>query len=202
MPFSIDRETAFTMIRELAKTNSRLRRTSDQDRELLYELTNGNPLLIRWIAGQLGREGSHCRTINDAYQFMKEAPIGNDPLEYVFGDLVGTLTKSEIAVLAALVYFFQPAKVEWVAELANLSEPAAQTALEDLSDRALLVADEEEKLFFLPRLTVMFLVKKQRQRVDQSGNRLINWAYNLVMENGWTNYDRYLTGLREKIDLC
>lgn len=189
----LDRGAALTMIKKLAENNSRLRRTSDQEREMLYELTNGNPLLIRWIAGQLEREGSQCRTIAEAWQFMKEAPAGNDPLEYIFGDIVGTLTESEMAVLAALVHFFHPAKVEWIAELANLSEPVAQTALEDLSDRALLEPDEEEKLFFLPRSTMTFLLKKQRQQVAQSGNRLINWAYNLIMENGWMNFDRYPT---------
>ncbi len=36
----------------------RLARASQKEREDLYEITQGNPLFIRWIAGQLGRERS------------------------------------------------------------------------------------------------------------------------------------------------
>src|SRR5205085_11371881 len=104
---------------------------------------NGNPLLIRWTVGQLGREGSHCRTIAEACTFLRAAPKGNDPLEYIFGDLLDTFTESEIAVLAALVHFTQPAKVNWIADVAGIAEQAARTALEDLTDRALLLTSDE-----------------------------------------------------------
>jgi tetratricopeptide (TPR) repeat protein len=146
---------------------------------------------MRWIAGQLGREGSQCRTVAEACRFMEAAPAGNDPLEYIFGDLIDTLTVNEIAVLVALTHFSQPAKVEWIAELANLARPAAQTALEDLSDRALLVGDEEEKNFFLPPLTATFLRRKRPEIVAQTGNRLTDRAYALAMENGYEEYDRF-----------
>ena len=49
----------------LAAKYPRLDRASQKEREDLYEITQGNPLFIRWIAGQLGRAGSQCRTIAD-----------------------------------------------------------------------------------------------------------------------------------------
>ncbi|MCK7480694.1 MAG: ATP-binding protein [Candidatus Moduliflexus flocculans] len=112
-----------------------------KEREDLYEITQGNPLFIRWIAGQLGREGSQCRTIAEACAFIDKAPKGNDPLEYIFGDLLETFTADETKVLAALTYFSLPAKLKWIADMTDLPERAAETALEDLTDRSILTSD-------------------------------------------------------------
>jgi len=189
----LSRKAALELMAELARSNPRLARTTPQEWEELYGLTNGNPLLIRWLTGQLGREDSQCRTIAAACKFMEAAPPDNDPLEYIFGDLLDTFTEAETAVLAALTHFTQPSKVEWLADLANLSCPAAQTALEDLAERALLVADAEEKSFFLPPLAGLFLRHKRPQLVIQSGERLADRVYTLVMENGYDKYDRFPT---------
>ncbi len=185
---------ALELIAELAKSNKRLARTDEKERQDLYEIAGGNPLLIKWIAGQLGREGSHCRTIADAYKFIESAPKDNDPLEYIFGDLLGTFTDSETAVLAALTHFTQPAKVEWIAQLSGLAHIAAETALEDLTDRALLVSDETdetEQKFLLPPMAATFLRHKRPKAVAQTGHRLTDSVYALVMENGYQNHNRF-----------
>jgi tetratricopeptide (TPR) repeat protein len=104
------RDEALQLIAELAAKYPRLARASQKEREDLYEITQGNPLFIRWIAGQLGREGSQCRTIAEACAFIDKAPKGNDPLEYIFGDLLETFTTDETKVLAALTYFTPPAR--------------------------------------------------------------------------------------------
>ncbi len=48
-------------------------------------------------------------------------PKDNDPLEFVFGDLLDTFTEHETAVLAALTYFTQPAQTKWIAEIAKIT---------------------------------------------------------------------------------
>ena len=108
----LSHDEALELIKELARFNPRLARASQKEREDLYEITQGNPLFIRWIAGQLGREGSQCRTIAEACAFIDKAPKGNDPLEYIFGDLLETFTADETKVLAALTYFSLPAKLK------------------------------------------------------------------------------------------
>lgn len=182
---------AAELITELAKTNKYLARADEQERHDLYEITQGNPLLIKWTAAQLGRPGSKCRTIADAYEFLKAAPQDNDPLEYIFGDLLDTFTASETAVLAALVHFTHPAKVGWLAELSKLPLRVAQTALEDLTDRALLVSDEELHTFLLPALAATFLRRKRPEAVALTANRLADRAYALLMENGGDKYDAF-----------
>ncbi|HEX8131154.1 MAG TPA: tetratricopeptide repeat protein [Pyrinomonadaceae bacterium] len=184
---------ALDLINELAKTNRHLSRANDKERQDLYEISGGNPLIIKWVAGQLGRAGSNCRTIAEACAYMEAAPPANDPLEFIFGDLLDTFTDSETAVLAALTHFTQPAKVEWIAELSGLKHLAAQTALEDLADRALLVSDEAAQTFFLPPLAASFLRRTRPEAVAQTGNRLTARAYALVMENGDENYERFPT---------
>ena len=182
---------ALDLMRELADSNPRLARTSEQDRQDLYEMTQGNPLLIKWVAGQLGRPDGHCRTIATACDFMKSASPGNDPLEFIFGDLLDTFNESETAVLASLTHFTQPAKVEWIVDLSGLVPSAAQTALEDLAHRALLLTDEAMRTFLLPPLAANFLRLKRPETIAQAGDRLVSRAYAFVQENGGNNYARF-----------
>jgi tetratricopeptide (TPR) repeat protein len=116
------------------------------------------------------------------------APKGNDPLEYIFGDLLDTFTPSETAVLAALAHFTRSAQVAGVADIAALPRSVALTALEDLADRALLVEDEASEHFYLPPLAATFLKRARPEAVAQTGNRLADHAYALASENGYRKY--------------
>jgi tetratricopeptide (TPR) repeat protein len=184
-------DEALELLAALAQNNRHLARTTEAERRQLYEQTHGNPLLLRWVVGQLGRPGSQCRTLAEASAFIEKALPANDPLEYIFGDLIETFGKSETAVLAALSHFTQPAKVEWIAELARLSRPAAQTALEDLAERAILVADPELSQFYLPPLAAVYLRRARPQAVTQTGKRLAERALALALENGGRKYERF-----------
>jgi nucleoside phosphorylase/tetratricopeptide (TPR) repeat protein len=180
---------ALALLDELAKRNRLLVRATAAERQSLYELTHGNPLLIQWTAGQLGR--GQCRTVAAACDFLRAAPPGNDPQEYIFGDLVEGFTESETKSLAALTHFSQPAKVEWVADLSGLAEPAALTALEDLADRALVVASPDGATFLLPPLAALFLRRRQPEAVAATAGRLTDRVYALALENGFGKYDRF-----------
>ena len=188
----LDPAAAMQLLDELARSNPRLARASAGERQTLYQYTGGNPLLMRWIAGQLGREGSHCRTIADACVLLHQADTaGNNLLEYIFGDLLDALTPAETAALAALSHFDQPAPVDWLVGLADLPRPAIQTALENLADRALLLAADEAKTFLLPPLQAAFLRRKRPEVVRQTADRLTDRAYALAIENGYDKYDRF-----------
>lgn len=185
------RKDALDLMAELAKSNPRLDNASESEWNDLYELTGGNPLIIKWVVGQLGRSGSNCRTIAEACAFLKSAPKDNDPLEYVFGDLLETFTENQTALLAALTHFTQPAKIEWVAELAGLTPVVTRTALEDLADRALLVSDETTQRFYLPTLAATFLNSRRPEAIRETGDRLIAHVYALAMENGYEKHERF-----------
>jgi nucleoside phosphorylase/tetratricopeptide (TPR) repeat protein len=186
----LEQKDALDLLAELAKKNPRLA-AAEPEWQTLYEVTGGNPLLLRWTAGQLGRRGSQCRTVAEACEYLKNAPPENDPLEYIFGDLLGTFTPSETAVLAALTHFTQPASVKWITDLARLAERQAETALDDLTDRALLVSDPASQAFYLPPLAAQFLRDKRPEAVAQTGDRLADRAYALALENGYQNFDRF-----------
>lgn len=182
---------AFLLLDELAQRNPRLARATAAERQMLYELTHGNPLLIQWTAGQVGR--GQCRTVAQACDFLRAAPPGNDPLEYIFGDLVATFSASETKALAALTHFTQPAGVKWIAELAGLAEPAALTALEDLADRSVVVASPDGATFLLPPLAAHFLKTRRPEAVAATAGRLTDRVYALALENGYQEYDRFPT---------
>jgi len=186
------RDEALQLIAELAAKYPRLARASQKEREDLYEITQGNPLFIRWIAGQLGRDGSQCRTIAEACAFIDKAPKGNDPLEYIFGDLLETFTADETKVLAALTYFSLPAKLQWIADMTNLPKRAAETALEDLTDRSILTSDLPAQTYILPPLTAKFIRTRRPDAVTQTGDALTNRAYALAMQySGNYNYEGF-----------
>ncbi len=188
----LELKDALELLAELAKTNHLLAGAAN-DWQKLYEFTGGNPLLLRWIAGQLGRRGSNCRTVLDACDYLKNAPPENDPLEYVFGDLLGTFTDSEAAVLAALTHFDQPAQLSWITDLAGLAERQTETALEDLFDRSVLVSDAASRTFFLPPLTAAYLRSRRPEPVAKTGSRLVDKAYALALENGYQKHDNFPT---------
>ncbi len=177
-------EAAHALIAKVAERNKLLARAARAERQQLYEVAGGNPLLIEWLAGQLGRGGSQCRTVADACAFMQAAPPSNDPLEYIFGDLLDTFTESETAVLAALAHFTLPAKTGWIAEMTGLAVSAAQIALEDLTDRALVMADVQAKTFVLPPLAATFLRRKRPGAITQTGERLTNHVLTLALDHG------------------
>ena len=92
------KDDALELIAKLAERNGHLARTSEAERLELYEFTKGNPLLMEWVAGQLGRSGSQCHTIADACRFLESAPAGNDPLEFIFGDVGALYTACQSGV--------------------------------------------------------------------------------------------------------
>ena len=102
-----------------------------------------------------------------------------------------SFSESETKALAALAHFTQPAQVKWVADLAGLAEPAVLTALEDLADRALLVASPDGASFLLPPLAALFLRRRRPEAVAAAAGRLTDRVYALALENGYQEYDRF-----------
>ena len=187
----LEKKDALSLLEELAKNIPPLKRATKKEKNDLYEITNGNPLLIRWTTGQLGRTGGNCRTIPQACKFLENAPAHNDPLEYIFGDLLDTFSNSETAVIAALAHFTLPAPIEWIASVAGINASVARTALEDLTDRALLLSDNDRSTFLLPPLAGVFLRRKKPEIVQETGGRLTDKIYALVLENGFEQFERF-----------
>lgn len=185
----LDQVAALATLADLARHNKLLAKTSEAERLQLYDRTGGKPLLLLWVAGQLGR-GS-CRTLSQALHFLSTCPPDNDPLEFIFGDLVGEFTPDETAVLCALTYFTLPAKVEHIATIAGLDKEATETALASLANRALVTPDQEETAFALVPMVAEFLSRKRPEVVAETGNRLEKHAYALIVENGYEKYDRF-----------
>jgi len=185
----LDETAALATLADLARHNKLLAKTSEAERLTLYKQTGGNPLLLRWVAGQLGR-GS-CRTFTDALHFLSTCPPEDDPLEFIFGDLVEEFTPEETRVLCALTYFTLPAKVEHIAEVAGLKKEAVEAALRSLANRSLVVPDQEEEAFALVPMAAEFLRRKRPEVVRETGSRLENRAYVLIIENGYGKHDRF-----------
>jgi tetratricopeptide (TPR) repeat protein len=187
----LDEASALATLADIAEHNHLLARASVDDHRSLWQATAGIPLLLRWTAGQLGR-GS-CRTIPAAIAFLRSCPEKNDPLEFIFGDLVNEFTADETQILCALTYFTLPAKVEHIAANAGIEESLAETALGSLANRSLVTDNAEGTHYALVPLVADFLRKKKPEIVAETGNILEKRAYALIIENGWEKHDRFPT---------
>jgi len=184
----LSESAALDTLAKLAESNARLARTNEEERRNLYRETGGKPLLLRWTAGQIGR-GS-CITLADAIAFLRSCPEGNDPLEFIFGDLVDDFTQAETRVLCALTYFTLPAKLDHISEVAECQSVEADLGLRSLVNRSLVVPSEELKTFTLVPLVANFLRKKKPTVVAKIGRHLEKCAYALIVENGY-DYERF-----------
>lgn len=185
----LSEEAALATLAQLAESNSALADTRPEEQLELYRETGGKPLLLRWTAGQIGR-GS-CLTLSDAIAYLRSCPEGNNPLEFIFGDLVDDFSQAEMRVLCALTYFTLPAKVEHITELAGRPQGEVELALRSLVNRSLVVPSEELETFTLVPLVADFLRKKEPGVVNDIGDWLENCAYALLLENGHNKHDRF-----------
>lgn len=187
----LSEKAALHTLAELATHNLHLARTSEAERLVLYRETGGKPLLLRWTAGQIGR--GHCLTFTDALDFLRSCPPDNDPLEFIFGDLVDDFSEGETKALCALTYFTLPAKVEHIAAIIDLPKPDTDRALRSLVNRSLAVPNDELTAFTLVPMAADFLRKKKPAAVAETGERLEQRAYTLITENGYDKYEFFPT---------
>jgi tetratricopeptide (TPR) repeat protein/predicted phosphodiesterase len=186
----LDADAAGQLLDSLGQKWPPIAKLTSEERHRLYTETGGNPLLLTWTAGQLGRTKGRCHTVEEAIERLQEAHRlqkineKNDPLEFIFGDLLDTFTDDETDVLAALAHFTQPARLAWLLPLAELSETAALTALDDLRNRALLIEDDTTGTWFLPPLAARFLRQRRPDSVGAAGQRLADEAYALALQHG------------------
>ncbi|PYS22933.1 MAG: hypothetical protein DMF72_11510 [Acidobacteria bacterium] len=185
----LSEDAALATLAKLAETNPALAHTSEAERVTLYRETGGKPLLLRWTAGQIGR-GS-CVTFTDAIHYLRSCPEENDPLEFIFGDLVEDFSEAETRTLCALTYFTLPAKIEHITTIAERDETETERALKSLINRSLVVPSEELKTFTLVPLVADFLRVKKPEVLRETGDRLKKHVYALVVENGYQKHDRF-----------
>ncbi|HWB04874.1 MAG TPA: tetratricopeptide repeat protein [Verrucomicrobiales bacterium] len=185
----LDQDAALETLADLALHIPLLAKTSERERIALYTQTGGKPLLLRWIAGQLG-QGS-CRTFTDALTFLGSCPPENDLLEFIFGDLANEFTSDEEKALVALSYFTLPAKVKHISTVASLNELATNIALRSLANRSLVTSNDEENEYTLVPMVAEFLRKHRPEIVAATGNRLEQHAYVLILKNGYQRNERF-----------
>ena len=184
------------LISELAKSNNLLREASLDEKQSLNLYTGGNPLMIKWIAGQLGREGSNLRTIAQAIEFMKRALRNkekseeNDPLQYIFGDLIQTLSSPEKVVLAAITHIglVTSDSFKWISQMSEddddsqLPKGSIENMLDELSNRSILISNKKFTEYYLPEVTAGFIRSKMPNEVSLAGHRLAKYVIRIAKE--------------------
>jgi NB-ARC domain len=164
----LNKAAAFAYLEQLEIDRPLLKQATKDHRTSLYEETGGNPLLIRWVVGQLGRR--HCSTVPISIEYLKGAPPENSPLDFILGDLVEDLSESERKAIKGLSGLPGAVDVRTLAQRAKLSITAATTVLSDLSDRGLIDANPTRQLFSVLPVVVAFLTARKEPN-DSSRRR-------------------------------
>ena len=186
----LDQAAALRMLADLARHNPLLAKTSEADRISLYEQTGGKPLLLRWIAGQLGR-GS-CRTIGDALR-TSSAVARRGTTHWSSSSATSRTSSPRRKHASSWPSPTSPSRPgrgtspSWPA----LDEDRFETALRTLANRSLVVPDQEETAYALVPMVADFLRRKRPEVVAETGNRLEQRAYALIVENGYNKHDRF-----------
>lgn len=68
----LELEAADELLTELGQRWEPVARLTTAERDQLYAETGGNPLLLTWTAGQLGRTTGRCRTVAEAVERLQE----------------------------------------------------------------------------------------------------------------------------------
>lgn len=188
--YELDQEAALQTIEKLSKGNKLLERSSLAERTALYEQVGGNPLLLHWVAGQVGSD--RCRNLVDAIKRLTSCPANNDPLEFILGDLVEKLNPSQVKMLCTLNYFTAPVQVRYIAPLAELDETESRNLLKSLANLSLIVpADQEEESFALAPLAASYLRSKRSDLITKAGDVLKENVYSLVIQYGGREHHGY-----------
>lgn len=185
----LDQSTALRLLHEIAAHNDAFAASSESELLDLIRQTQGNALLLRWTAGQVGR--GRCRNIVDALEYLRSCPQGNDPLEFTFGDVFASLSEPEVAILAALSHVSQPMRREDLLIISNVTEPDATPRLKELINRSIITSDVQETRYALVPLVADFLRVKTPEVLRETGDRLEERAYAVVVENGYQEHDRF-----------
>ncbi len=186
----LQRTEAEKLISELSKRNPRLIAIKDIEKEELFYAASGNPLIIRWLIGQVGRSGTDIKTISEAIKFMRQAPRDNDPLEYVFGDLLNSLIPSEKVVLAAMVFLSLSPKVEWIVKITSYTETTIKMIWEELVNRSIIISVKEHNEYFLPQITRHFIKNKLPKEVFDAETKLAHFTFRMVLEYGGSKFNQ------------
>lgn len=70
-------------------------------------------------------------------------PLGNDPREFIFGDLFACFTPEEQRIIATLSYPIEPIPVTAIAEICGVNEPTTRRALKLLTNRSIYRNDRD-----------------------------------------------------------
>ena len=129
--------------------------------------TGGNTLLLTWTAWQVG--SGYCTTIADALAHLRSCPQGNDPLEFIFGDLLTRFTAEEERIVATLSYPTEPIPITAIAEISAVDEPTTRRARKLLTNRSIVAPprEGEEKHALVP-IVAEFIRRARCESVRQS----------------------------------
>ncbi len=185
----LDQSTALQLLQEVAAHNSAFASSTESERIDLIRETQGNALLLRWTAGQVGR--GRCRNIVDALDYLRSCPKGNNPLEFIFGDVFASLSEPDIALLAALSHVGQPMRREDLVVISGVVEDEASARLKELINRSIITSEVHETRFTLVPLVADFLRAQKPDLLRETGDRLEKHAFTLVVENGYQKHDRF-----------
>lgn len=185
----LDQTAALQTLADIARDNPALAAAPEPARRRLITETGGNTLLLTWTAWQVG--SGYNTTIDDALAHLRSCPQVNDPLEFIFGDILARFTIEEERIASTLSYPTEPITVTAIAEISDVDEPSTRRALKLLTNRSIVIPQDGEEKYALVPMAADFIRNARPEVVKQMGDRLADRAFRIIDENGYSKHTRF-----------
>lgn len=113
-----------------------LERADNSAPDDLYEVTGGNPLILKWTLGSLVLKEGY--SLEDSLKRLKEPSVVQDVYTFLFSQLITVLTERQRDVLSVLAAFEFSANLQGLMEITELSEDLILENLKKLRNSALV----------------------------------------------------------------
>jgi tetratricopeptide (TPR) repeat protein len=182
-------EDSLALLEEVGEVNPLLIRASIAERNEVAERSGGNPLLLKWIVGQLGSD--ECRSIDLAIERLERAQPVDDPIGYIFRGLVDGLDDDCISTLGALYALGSRATQLRILRVAGLSSSNLTPTLNILANRLLIQEDVDTSSYWLPSLTGQYVDRFLGAEVGACRARMADWSVELLDEFGRERFETF-----------
>ena len=177
------------LFKQLADIHSVLSQGTDDETIRLCEATDGHPLRIRLITGQLGR--GHFPTVAAALQILNTIPHDQEPEEVIFRHILESLNEQDKRILLALSCFPGNVEGKYVAQLASVEPQEVYNFLRATSANALATSDPAGERFALLPMLADFLRGNPPKILTDLSSQLKRTAHELIDKNGRQNYSEF-----------
>jgi tetratricopeptide (TPR) repeat protein len=194
----LSKTSIFRLMDELEEEDQDLKRilerADNSARDDLYEVTGGNPLILKWTLGSLVLKEGY--SLEHSLKRLKEPSVVEHVYTFLFSQLMTVLTERQETVLSVLAAFESSANLQQLMEITDLSEDLILENLKKLRNFALVTTSVTTSgdTYCLHPLTQNYVYEMLGLKVKMAGD------FRTQLHDMRFSTAKYIQGLRYLVD--